>query len=108
MGCLLVLLAAFAPRLIVIFAWIAPPTYFDAVFDTWIFPLLGLIFLPFTTLMWLFLGAPPEEVQGLDWLWVGLAVLLDLTHYGSTYGQRGTIQSGMGGSSGRSNPMPPT
>jgi hypothetical protein len=108
MGCLLVLLAAFAPRLIVIFAWIARPTYFDAVFDTWILPLLGLIFLPFTTLMWLFLGAPPEEVQGLDWLWVGLAVLLDLTHYGSTYGQRGTIQSGMGGGPGRTNPMPPT
>ena len=40
MGCLLVLLAAFAPRLIVVFAWIAP-VYFDAVFDTWIFPLLG-------------------------------------------------------------------
>ena len=30
MGCLLVLLAAFAPRLIVVFAWIARPVYFDA------------------------------------------------------------------------------
>ena len=49
MGCLLVLLSAFAPRLIVVFAWIARPVYFDAVFDTWIFPLLGLIFLPFMT-----------------------------------------------------------
>jgi hypothetical protein len=45
-------------------AWIARPEYFDAVFDTWVFPLLGLIFLPLTTMMWLFLGAPPEEVQG--------------------------------------------
>jgi len=88
MGCLIVLLAAFAPRLVVIFAWIARPTYFDSVFDTWIFPLLGLIFLPFTTLMWLFLGAPPSEVQGLDWLWIGLAVVLDLGHYASTYAQR--------------------
>ena len=42
MGCLLVLFAAFAPRLIVVFAWIARPAYFGAVFDTWIFPLLGL------------------------------------------------------------------
>ena len=67
MGCLFVLLAAFAPRLIVVFAWIARPTYFGAVFDTWIFPLLGLIFLPFATLMWLLLGAPPEEIQGFDW-----------------------------------------
>jgi hypothetical protein len=97
MGCLFVLLAAFAPRLIVVFAWIARPTYFDAVFDTWIFPLLGLIFLPFTTLIWLLVGAPPQGVEGLDWLWVVLAVLLDLSHYANTYAQRGTIQSGMGG-----------
>ena len=77
MGCLLVLLAAFAPRLIVVFAWIARPAYVDAVFDTWIVPLLGLIFLPFTTLMWLLVGAPPQGVEGLDWLWIVLAVVLD-------------------------------
>ena len=101
MGCLLVLLAAFAPRLVVVFAWIARPNYFDAVFDTWIFPLLGLIFLPFTTLMWLFLGAPPEEIQGFDWLWIALAVLLDLGHYASSYAQRGNVR-GMSGA-----PYPP-
>lgn len=107
MGCLLVLFAAFAPRLIVVFAWIARPAYFDAVFDTWIFPLLGLIFLPFTTLMWLLLGAPPQGVEGLDWLWIILAVFLDLSHYGNTWEQRGTVQAGMGGGSGRSAPPPP-
>jgi hypothetical protein len=106
MGCLFVLLAAFAPRLIVLFAWIARPTYFDAVFDTWIFPLLGVIFLPFTTLMWLFLGAPPEEVQGFDWFWIVLAVFIDLSHYANTYGQRGAMQSGMGRGPGRSAPPP--
>ena len=102
MGCLLVLLSAFAPRLIVVFAWIARPTYFDAVFDTWIFPLLGLIFLPFTTLIWL-LVYPPAGIEGSDWLWVVLAVLLDLSHYANTYGQRDTVSSGMG-----RNPSPPT
>jgi hypothetical protein len=107
MGCLFVLFAAFAPRLIVIFAWIARPAYFDAVFDTWIFPVLGLIFLPFTTLMWLFLGAPPESVQGFDWVWIALAVLLDLTHYANTYSQRDTIQSGTGGGTPRTAPPPP-
>ena len=96
MGCLLVLLAAFAPRLIVVFAWIARPAYVDAVFDTWIVPLLGLIFLPFTTLMWLLVGAPPQGVEGLDWLWIVLAVVLDLSHYGNTYAQRSALSSGMG------------
>lgn len=91
MGCLFVLMAAFAPRLVVIFAWIARPNYFDVVFDTWIFPLLGVIFLPFTTLMVLLVGAPPLGVTGLDWLWVGLAVLIDLSHYAGTYSQRSQL-----------------
>ena len=107
MGCLFVLFAAFAPRLIVVFAWIARPTYFDAVFDSWIFPLLGLIFLPFTTLMWLLLGAPPESVEGFDWFWIVLAVLLDLSHYANTYSQRGSIQGGMGGGTPRTAPPGP-
>ena len=103
MGCLLVLLAAFAPRLVVVFAWIARPAYFGAVFDTWILPLVGLIFLPFTTLMWLLVGAPPTGVEGLDWLWIALAVLLDLSHYANTWGQRSSVQAGMG----RTTPPPP-
>jgi len=107
MGCLLVLLAAFAPRLIVLFAWIARPGYFDSVFDTFIFPLLGLIFLPFTTLMWLLVGAPPQGVEGLEWLWVVLAVLLDLGHYGNTWEQRGTVEAGVGRGAGRRTPPPP-
>jgi hypothetical protein len=101
MGCLFVLMAAFAPRLLVIFAWIARPTYVDAVFDTWIFPLLGLIFLPFTTLIYLFLGAPPQGIEGLDWLWIALAVLLDLSHYANTYSQRDAFSRGSMG------PRPP-
>jgi hypothetical protein len=104
MGCLLVLLSAFAPRLVVIFAWIARPTYFDAVFDTWVVPLLGLIVLPFTTLMWLFLGAPPAEIAGFDWFWIVLAVSIDLGHYASSYAQRSTVQAGMGKGTGGSTP----
>lgn len=89
MGCLLALMSAFAPRLVFLIIWIARPAYVDAVFDTFIFPLLGLIFLPFTTLIWVLLDAPPFGVSGFDWLWIVLAVLLDLTHYGSAYAARG-------------------
>jgi hypothetical protein len=105
MGCLLVLMSAFAPRLVVVLAWIARPTYVDAVFDTWILPLLGLIFLPFTTLMYLLLGAPPLGVHGLDWLWIALAVVLDLGHYGSTYAQRSAV-TGYSMGSGDTGPTP--
>ena len=88
MGCLLALGAAFAPRIVFLILWIARPAYIDAVFDTFILPLLGLIFLPFTTLMWVLLDAPPIGVHGWDWLWIVVAVILDLGHYGSSYSQR--------------------
>jgi len=98
MGCLLALLGAFAPRILFLLIWIARPEYVDAVFDTFIFPLLGLIFLPFTTLLWLILDNPPVGIHGLDWLWIALAVFLDLSHYAGTYTHRDEIT--MGGSSG--------
>jgi hypothetical protein len=93
MGCLLALMAAFAPRFVFLVIWIARPVYVDSVFDTFIFPLLGLIFLPFTTLMYVFLAAPPFALTGWDWLWIGIAVVLDLSHYGGAYVQRGQMRT---------------
>ena len=91
MGCLLALMSAFAPRLVFLIIWIARPSYINAVFDTFILPLLGLIFLPFATLMWVLLDAPPVGVHGFDWVWIGLAVILDLSHYATAYSQRGQV-----------------
>ena len=88
MGCLLALVGAFAPRLLFLIIWIARPAYVDAVFDTFILPLLGLIFLPFTTLLWVLLDAPPLGINGFDWLWITLAVLMDLSHYMNVWAQR--------------------
>ncbi len=94
MGCLFALLAAFAPRLFLLIIWIARPAYVNAVFETWVVPLLGLVFLPFTTLMWVLLDAPPVGVEGWDWLWIAIAVALDLGHYASSYTQRGSMSRG--------------
>ena len=52
----------------------------DAAFGWWVWPLLGLLFLPFATLMYVILW----QVGGLsrwDWFWVVLAGLLDLGHW---------------------------
>ena len=91
MGCLIALMAAFAPRLAFLLIWIARPAYVDAVFDTFIFPLLGLIFLPFTTLMWVILDQPAVGMHGWDWLWIVIAVFLDLSHYAGAYAERGRM-----------------
>ncbi len=80
MGCLLVLLAAISPRFVVILFWLARPVQFDAAFGGPIIPILGIIFLPFTTLMYVILQTPGVGLNGSDWLWVGLALVLDLSH----------------------------
>jgi len=78
-GCLSALLPAFS-RIMLLMAWIARPVAMDATFNTFILPCLGFMFLPFTTLMyvWLFQSGIPHAIQGTDWLWLILAVLLDL------------------------------
>ena len=79
MPCLFALFAGFAPRLATLFMWIARPFMFNAAFGgSWFWPLLGIIFLPFTTLMYVFLVQGVGGIQGLDWLWLILAVLLDI------------------------------
>lgn len=50
MPCLLVALALIAPRVLVVGLWLFTP-WFEAVFDTLLWPVLGFIFLP-TTLFW--------------------------------------------------------
>ena len=55
MGCLFVMFAGVFPRMALLFVWIARPKMVDAAFDTWIWPLLGIMFLPFATLMYVIL-----------------------------------------------------
>jgi hypothetical protein len=100
---LLALMSAFAPRFVFLVIWIARPSYVNSVFDTFIFPLLGLIFLPFTTLLYVFLAAPPSRVSGFEWLWIALAVVADLSHYAGAYTQRGAMRE----TPPRATPPPP-
>ena len=90
--CLFAILAGLFPRFAFAIYWIARPNVVDAVFGTFIVPLVGLIFLPFTTLMYTILWTPGTGVSGWDWLWVGIAFVLDLGHYTySAYGNREQI-----------------
>ena len=84
MPCLFALMAGFAPRLASLFLWIARPTYFSAAFNgSWFWPILGIIFLPFTTIMYVILWTPGIGLTAWDWMWLILAVILDLMHYSS-------------------------
>jgi hypothetical protein len=79
-GCLLALLAGMAPRLVLILAWIFGSRW-EIVFDGWIVPVLGIIFLPYTTVMYLLVWSP-GGISGFDWVWLGLGVVLDLMKWG--------------------------
>jgi hypothetical protein len=78
MGCLFLVFAGAFPRLAVLFIWLARPALFSAAFGgAWLWPLLGVIFLPLTTLMYVLLWSS-AGITGFDWFWLVLAFLLDL------------------------------
>ena len=80
-GCLTAFVSSFS-RIMLLFAWIARPAMMNATFSTFILPCLGFMFLPFTTLMYVFLKQGVGTIQGLDWLWLFLAVILDFATIG--------------------------
>lgn len=89
--CLFAILAGLFPRVAFAIYWIARPAQVSQAFDTVLWPLLGLIFLPFTTLMYTLLWGV-GGLTGADWIWVGIAFVLDLGHYTySAYGNRDQI-----------------
>lgn len=94
MCCLLTVLFFLGPRVADIIWWIAQPVRWSTAFGgSWLWPILGIIFLPFTTLMFVLI-APlgMQTVSGFDWVWLGLAVILDIASYGGGgYGNRGFL-----------------
>jgi hypothetical protein len=87
MCCFITTLILLGPRIAILIWWLVQPVLFNAIFATWIWPLLGLIFLPWTLLMYLFVGG--GGISGFDWLWLGIALLADIGSYaGGGYGNR--------------------
>ncbi len=79
MCCFFTSLFFFGPRLAFLIYWLIPYGRLKvaATFSTWVWPLLGLIFLPWLTLMYVIVF----PVVGFDWVWLGLALLADIASY---------------------------
>jgi len=95
MGCLLAVFAGMFPRIALVIFWIARPDRMDAVFTSLVWPVLGIIFLPFTTLIYVLLWQPRVGVTGSDWFWIALAVVLDVAHWGASARQRRQAPAGV-------------
>jgi hypothetical protein len=85
MPCLFAMFAGLFPRIADLLLWIARPAMFSTAFKgSWFWPMLGIIFLPLTTLFYVFMYTPGIGLRGWDWLWIALAVVLDIGHLGHT------------------------
>ena len=98
LGCLLAFGVAVAPRFFLILAWIFSDRWSVVWGGDFLMPLLGIIFLPFTTLMYVICWTPGVGLTGWDWFWVGLAVFLDIAHWGHTGWQNRKAVPGYSGS----------
>lgn len=85
--CCLALTAGFLGPRLALFLWWVFGNKVDIAFDTWIWPLLGLIFLPWTTLMYTIVWSA-GGVHGANWIAVALGAFLDLLSYSGRKAQQ--------------------
>jgi hypothetical protein len=91
MCCLFTTLVLAGPRAAIIIWWLMEPVRWELAFGSFLVPLLGFLFLPITTIMYVLVA--PGGVEGLDILWLGLAFGLDLfSAFGGAYGNKDRIQ----------------
>ena len=88
MGCIFILFALVSSRLALALVWIFTP-WVDRAFSTLIWPILGIIFLPWTTLLYVvFWNTNGRGVHGWEWIFVVLAVLVDVSSDGASARRR--------------------
>ncbi|MDQ5975516.1 MAG: hypothetical protein QG661_2725 [Actinomycetota bacterium] len=84
MCCFVLILGFLGPRIAFLAVWIFGDDRVQNAFSNnfW-WPLLGVLFLPWTALAYVAAWAPTGGVTGVGWLVVGLGFLLDIASYAS-------------------------
>jgi len=92
MCCLFTVLVFLGPRFGNVLWWLIQPARWNAAFSSVLWPILGIIFMPWTTLM--YVSVAPGGVNGLwEWLFLILAVIIDIGAYtGGGFGNRNKIR----------------
>ncbi len=82
MCCFFAILLFLGPRFGFLVYWLIPygRAQINLAFDPWVTPLLGVIFIPWTTLMWTFVHGA-NGIVGFDWAWIAIGVILDIGTY---------------------------
>lgn len=93
MCCGFLALVLLGPRFVGAMWWLIDQVRWSAAFRGWpadniwwIWPILGIVFLPWTTIMYVIVA--PGGVTGWDWLWLGLMLFADIVSYGGGIGRK--------------------
>ena len=92
MCCFFTALLLFGPRLAILVWWIYSPIYINALFQSWVWPLLGWVFLPWTTLMYMTVAA--GGVVGFDYIILGIGIFADFSTFLGGYRERARVPYG--------------
>jgi len=87
MPCLLVILILAFPRVVLALMFFFS-TYVERAYHGVLIPLLGFIFLPLTTIVYAWMVNNNLPLDGLNLIWIILAVLIDLGSLGGGYRRR--------------------
>ena len=101
--CLTTIISGVVSRIAILIWWLADQPLFttafkpfvlpgNITFPAWLWTLAGAIFLPWTTLAYIFLF--PGGIVGFEWIVLGIALVIDLAGHGGTYRHRSRV-SGM-------------
>lgn len=86
MCCVVTILALFGARLAAIVWYFVDTARWDAAFSNIVWPCLGVVFVPWATMAYVLMS--PGGVIGLQWLVVGLGLLIDIGALGGGYRNR--------------------
>ena len=91
MCCFFTTLVFLGPRFGFLIYWLIAPTRVNLAFKefnlSWLVGILGLVFIPWTTLMYVIIF----PLNGYDWIWLGLGVMTDVLSYVAGYHKRQQI-----------------
>ena len=77
-ACFFAIFAAAAPRLALIFVWIFTPLV-NLAFETILLPILGIVFLPYTTLFYVLVAG--NGIMGFEWFLFIFGFIIDIASY---------------------------
>ena len=80
------------PRFASVMWWLLQPARFNVTFSSPFLGILGIIFIPWTTLMYVIVF--PGGLSPLDWVFLGISLFADIASYGgSAYGGKKQMSS---------------